>query len=108
MEPCIILLLHIKPRHGYGLAQALARFHIANTDASMVYRVLRGMEAAGLTVSEWESKASGPARRVYRLTALGHAYLAQRVGHLRETEKALHRFLDRYDRHMLETEGEFH
>jgi len=46
MEPCVTLPLHIKPRHGYDLAQALARFGLANIDASTVYRLLRAWRLA--------------------------------------------------------------
>ena len=79
-----------------------SRFHGA-------YRMLRGMEGAGLIESWWDTEvSSGPARRIYQLTPRGDAALADWVSQLSETDQVLHRFLDRYDKHMREGEGEFH
>ena len=106
IEPCILLLLREQARHGYDLAQSLAEFGIQPIDPSMVYRVLRNMEGAGLIVSQWESGNSGPARRVYRLTALGNGYLADSVAQLWETDRIIHHFLDSYDRRVKKDESE--
>jgi len=109
MEPCLLLLLHIKPRHGYELAQALAEFDMGHIDASLVYRMLRDMERGGLIESQWQTDvSSGPARRIYRLMPVGDAALAGWVAQLRETDRGLHHFLGLYSRHMQEDNGEFH
>lgn len=109
MEPCLLLLLHRHPTHGYDLTQALADFGMENLDGSTVYRMLHAMEGAGLIESRWDTDvSSGPARRIYQLTPHGDASLADWVGQLGETDQVLHRFLDRYDKHMREGEGEFH
>lgn len=108
MEPCLLLLLRGEARHGYDLARALAEFDMKGVDGSVVYRLLRNMEQIGLIASRWQSAGSGPARRMYQLTALGSTYLADCVHQLQETDRALHRFLERYDRHMSEDGREFH
>jgi len=109
MEPCLLLLLHIKPRHGYELAQALAEFGMNQINASLVYRMLRDMERGGLIESQWQTEvSSGPARRIYRLTRGGNAALADWVAQLRETDQVLHHFLGFYHEHMQEGDGEFH
>jgi len=103
------MLLHVSPSHGYELAQALARFGMDGVDASLVYRMLRQMELGGLIASEWQTDvSSGPARRIYRVTALGDATLADWVAQLRETDQVLHRFFGFYDRHLREGDSEFH
>ena len=67
VEPVVLLLLKKKGRsYGYDLGGEL-REH-ALTDAEIergaLYRTLRNLEANGNVVSEWETEASGPARRV--------------------------------------------
>ena len=111
VEPALLLLLHIAPRHGYGLMEGLQRVGFANypVDTSAIYRILRQLEASGMVTSRWDTdSAAGPPRRVYRLTEDGHRYLAAWVADLRATDGVLHRFLDAYDAHMEETDGDYH
>ena len=109
LEPCLLLLLHMGKSHGYELAQALLPFGLGEMDSSLVYRMLRGMESAGLVRSEWEAGAtSGPARRVYYLTPEGDRHLAGWVADLRGTDGFLHHFFGVYERHMKEGAGEHH
>jgi len=103
--------LHHGPAHGYNLIESLKEFGFAEdpVDSSVVYRCLREMEEEGLVTSQWDTEATaGPARRVYRLTEEGDRALAWWVAGLRETDRVLHRFLQAYDRHMEEGEGEHH
>jgi DNA-binding PadR family transcriptional regulator len=44
-------------------------------DASGVYRVLKGMKSKGLVVANWDTSGSGPAKRVFQMTAGGVACL---------------------------------
>jgi len=111
VQPCLLLLLHHGPSHGYNLIENLKEFGFAEdpVDSSAVYRYLREMEEEGLVVSQWDTEASaGPARRVYRLTEEGDRALAWWVAGLRETDRMLHRFLQAYDQHMKEGQGEHH
>jgi len=108
MEPCLLLLLQVKPMHGYELARALGEFAMEQSDASLVYRMLREMERGGLIESQWETDVSfGPARRVYRPTLLGNATLADWVAQLRRTDQELHHFLGFYDQHVQRGKGGF-
>jgi len=62
-----------------------------------------------LIESQWQTDvSSGPARRIYRLTRVGNAVLANWVAQLGETDQVLHHFLSFYHRHMQEEAGEFH
>lgn len=112
VEPCLLLLLHHGPAHGYELAERLGALGLGEppeegqglpspVDSSMVYRALRAMEEQGLVVSAWDTTASsGPPRRVYRLTPLGDQFLASWVADLRETVRLLEAFLGEYEEHM--------
>jgi poly-beta-hydroxybutyrate-responsive repressor len=111
VQPCLLLLLHQAPSHGYSLMEGLKPFGFAENpvDSSVVYRSLREMEEQGLVASQWDTEAtSGPARRVYRITEVGDRALAWWVAGLRETDQVLHRFLQAYDQHMDEGQGEHH
>jgi PadR family transcriptional regulator, regulatory protein PadR len=102
LEPCLLLLLHSHQAHGYELLDGLIPFGFGENpaDLSTVYRVLRDLEDRGFAVSSWDTSNVGPARRQYSLTEDGDRYLARWVDELRETDQALHTFMDRYDTHM--------
>lgn len=102
LEPCLLLLLHCNETHGYELLEGLKPlgFEQDPMDSSTVYRILRSLEEQGLVTSRWDTNNAGPARRLYRLTDAGDAYLAAWVGDLRETDRVLHHFLKVYDTHM--------
>lgn len=107
LQPCLLLLLHMGKSHGYELAQELAPFGLGGMDPSLVYRMLREMEATGLVESEWDpTVVAGPARRVYHLTPEGDRHLSDWVNDLGETDSFLHHFLDTYGKHMREGTGD--
>lgn len=118
VEPCLLLLLHHGPAHGYELADRLGALGLegsdeagscAPVDSSVVYRTLRAMERQGLVTSEWDTTAtSGPPRRVYRLTPLGDQVLASWVADLRETVRLLQAFLREYEEHMQQEQEAHH
>jgi len=102
LEPCLLLLLHCNQAHGYELLDGLKPFGFGQNpaDLSTIYRILRDLEDRGFAVSHWDTSNAGPARRQYTITKEGDGYLAWWVQDLRETDRALHSFLDRYDDHM--------
>ncbi len=102
LEPCLLLLLHHQQAHGYELLDELKRlgFGEDQVELSTVYRILRNLEERGFAVSHWDTGHVGPARRRYNITDAGDRYLAQWVEDLQETDRLLHRFLDRYNAHM--------
>lgn len=102
LEPCLLLLLHCHQAHGYELLEGLKPFGFGENpaDLSTVYRILRDLEERGFAVSHWDTSSVGPARREYTLTDDGDRYLAWWVQDLRETDRALHSFLDTYVAHM--------
>jgi PadR family transcriptional regulator PadR len=102
LEPCLLLLLHCDEGYGYELLEGLKQFGFEQNpvDLSTIYRFLRALEERGFVTSRWDTEGSGPARRLYQITEQGDRYLAWWVGDLRETDRVLHDFLRRYDRHM--------
>ena len=111
VQPALLLLLHIEPQHGYGLIEGLNGIGFGDypVDSSAIYRKLRQLEEAGMVTSDWDTEiTSGPPRRVYRLTASGDEYLAAMVADLRATDTVLHSFLEAYDGHLRDGQGEHH
>jgi PadR family transcriptional regulator PadR len=98
MEPFVLLELARSEAHGYELAQAIAAlgFRRAGQDPSVVYRLLRALEADGLATSEWGDGDGGPPRRVYKLTRAGSQYLDARAEDMRRQVARATLFLDRY------------
>ena len=96
VEPVVLLLLKKKGRsYGYDLSSELQEH--AMTDAEIeraaLYRTLRQLELNGNVVSEWDIDKSGPARRVYKLTAKGEKHLAEWATVLDHVSKSMARFV---------------
>ena len=96
------MLLRDNEAHGYQLQEGLKQFGFEQNpvDSSTVYRFLRDLEKRGFVTSRWDTSNVGPARRLYQITEDGNGYLAWWVDDLRETDRVLHHFLERYDSHM--------
>lgn len=61
--------------YGYQLSQRLKGCGLPAFDQGTVYRTLRHLEKSGLVSSFWDTSESGPARRMYSLTAAGEIFL---------------------------------
>jgi poly-beta-hydroxybutyrate-responsive repressor len=96
VEPVVLLLLKRKG-HSYGYDLAGNVQEHALTDAEIergaLYRTLRQLEENGNVASEWDTEAGGPARRVYRLTAVGEQHLEEWVTVLDHVSKSMARFV---------------
>ena len=70
--PMLVLdVLSVAPRHGYGIAQALVVAGLQPIKGAQLYPALARLEDDAAITSEWEQGESGPARKVYALTAFG-------------------------------------
>ena len=99
-EPALLLLLHRKPYHGYGLMEDLLSLGLEEypMDSSAVYRTLRNLEDEGMVASQWDVEVSaGPPRRVYTITPAGEDHLTRWIEDLRATQRMLQRFIEAYD-----------
>ncbi len=75
--------------YGYELTQRLAQAGLPQSDSGTVYRTLRQLERAGLVSSFWDTSESGPARRMYSLTAAGEAFLSGWIEVLEHYQRVL-------------------
>lgn len=96
VEPVLLLLLKKKGRsYGYDLAGDLGEYALtdAEIERAALYRTLRQLEKNGNVISEWETEKSGPARRVYQLTANGEKHLEEWATVLEHVSKSMSRFV---------------
>lgn len=71
----LLALLKGWSAYGYELTQRLEESGFGNFNKGSIYRALRQMEKSGLVASMWDTSEEGPARRMYRLTQIGSAFL---------------------------------
>ena len=92
VQPMILLCLAEEDLHGYGLTQKIIdspMFKGEKPDPTGVYRFLKSMEERNLVVSSWDLPASGPPKKIYRITSEGMACLERWVVTLRDYLKSL-------------------
>jgi len=95
------VLLHRGEAHGYTLVDGLVEFGFdpEKLDSSIVYRALREMEDDHLLHSAWDEEASqGPARRVYRISEAGEAFLIDWIDDLRTTRDEIDALIKAYEK----------
>jgi poly-beta-hydroxybutyrate-responsive repressor len=102
IQPSILLSLRRRPSYGYEIIQTIQEFGFVEGHAppGMIYRHLRDLEAAGLVVSSWKTEGSGPAKRVYELTAEGEEALRLWAGHMQEQALKLTNFMKAFRKTM--------
>lgn len=100
MQPSILLALKSKSSYGYELIQEISRFGFIEGPAppGMVYRHLRELEENGLVSSEWKTEGTGPAKRVYQITAEGLEVLAFWIEYMQNQAEKLLNFVKMYDK----------
>ena len=99
IQPSILMALKIKSSYGYEFIQEISRFGFVEGQAppGMIYRHLRDLEENGLVTSEWNTDATGPARRMYHLTDEGNEVLTYWIEHMRNQADKLLKFIDMYN-----------
>ena len=91
--------------YGYQLVQELGKSGLPSFDSTTVYRTLRQLEKSGLVSSFWDTSESGPARRMYSLTAAGETFLDLWLDLFGRYQKILHSALDSLDNFDRTAEG---
>ena len=101
LQPFILLILKGKDSYGYELIEKISdfRFHDSPPDVGAIYRNLRSMEKEGWVKSKWDTKGSGPAKRIYRITPQGEEILHGWAITIRKRKEALDQFLKLYQNH---------
>ena len=99
IQPCLLVMLHNEPAHGYSLLDGLEAFGFkpGQLDPSLVYRSLRDMEETKWVISEWGEDSLGPQRRMYRITSEGEAFLKVWITDLRKTREEIDALLTAYE-----------
>ena len=99
LQSCLLVLLHREPGYGYSLMSGLHEFGFAveEMDISILYRALRDLDAAELVSSTWDENSLGPKRRVYTITPLGEARLADWMQFLRQRRRQIETLEAAYD-----------
>lgn len=90
IQPAVLAVLAEEPMHGYRLVQRLGRMSMFKghaPDVAGVYRFLKAMEDRSLVSSVWDLSDSGPAKRLFDLTAKGRKCLTLWGTTLREYQE---------------------
>jgi PadR family transcriptional regulator PadR len=98
IQPSILLGLLAKASHGYELIQNIQEFGFVEGQAppGMIYRHLRQLEEDGLVSSTWETKGTGPAKRIYTITEEGKEVLAIWIDYMKKQASTLDAFIGAY------------
>ena len=98
MQPCILIQLLSKDRHGYDLFLGLGKFFgdADQYDPSIIYRLLREMESSDFIHSYEGEISRGPKRRMYRITTAGQQSLHGWIDDLQRTKAEIDRLLNMY------------
>ena len=96
VKPTVLLLLRGRKAHGYALLEELEALGVPVREPGGFYRVLRKLEGSNLIRSRWEPPASGPARRVYQLTAKGERELAVCIDALERQHRLMSDHMERF------------
>jgi DNA-binding PadR family transcriptional regulator len=101
IQPAVLAILSAKALHGYRIVQSLGvmpMFQGHEPDNTGVYRFLNAMEERGLLTSAWDISGSGPAKKLFDLTAEGRKCLAKWVTTLREYRGQIGELLEHLER----------
>jgi PadR family transcriptional regulator len=98
LYPSVLIILKEEPVHGYVLLKKLIDIGLVDSgmDPSVIYRLLRGLEEAGMAQSEHVDEGKGPTRKVYRLTDRGNAGLSAWPTQLEKARELIDWFMDKY------------
>ena len=90
--------LYLRDSYGYELIQNIQRFGFVEGHAppGMIYRHLRQMEEEGLVSSQWDTGGTGPAKRMYQITADGEEILAGWIDYMERQANDLLEFIKVY------------
>ncbi len=100
VQPTTLLFLAEQDMHGYALAQEMTAspmFKGDKPDPTGVYRFLKNMEDRSLVTSEWDLAESGPAKKIYKITAAGMACLERWIASLHDYHASIEALLESAD-----------
>ncbi len=91
----ILAVLANGSAHGYAIAREVERrsHDLLRLREGALYPALRVLETAGFIEGQWQEADTAPARRVYNITEVGRAELAQRTRDWKQYTKAINALL---------------
>ncbi len=98
IQASILLGLVSDPSYGYELISTIQSFGFIEGAAppGMIYRHLRQMEEDNLVRSEWETKETGAAKRIYTITDEGLEVLELWIQFMQANADKLNQFICMY------------
>ena len=96
--PALLLLLAEKSSHGYELTERYSDlgFTEANFDPGAIYRTLKLLESEGFIKSRWNTKDTGPAKKIYSITPDGLEILSSWASDIKRRMDVFEKFLQRF------------
>jgi PadR family transcriptional regulator PadR len=97
LDLLILQTLTIRPLHGYGIAQHIARLsdQALSVEQGSLYPALERLQARGWVTSRWESSPTGRRARYYTITRSGRRRLGEEISALDAVFLAINRVLRR-------------
>ena len=83
IEMCILALIDKKDMYGYEIVQAISRH--TDINEGTVYPILRRLTMENYFSTYLAESTEGPARKYYRITESGKAYLENAIKEWRQT-----------------------
>ena len=97
LDLLILQTLTIRPLHGYGIAQHIARLseRALSVEQGSLYPALERLQARGWVTSRWEPSPTGRRARYYTITRAGRRQLGEEISALDAVLLAINRVLRR-------------
>ena len=97
LDLLILQTLSIRPLHGYGIAQHIARLSndALSVEQGSLYPALERLQARGWVTSKWEPTPTGRRARYYTITRTGLRQLGEEISALDAVVLAINRVLRR-------------
>lgn len=101
LQPCLLLCLSDEDQHGYDLYNSLEKIipDIEEYDSTIIYRLLREMEADGFIASYEGEVSRGPRRRIYKITNTGKQQLSEWTEQLKHRREEIDSFLNLFQQY---------
>lgn len=95
LDLLILQTLTIRPLHGYGVAQHIARLSqdTLSVEQGSLYPALERLQARGWVTSKWEPTPTGRRARYYTITRSGARQLGEEISALDAVVLAINRVL---------------
>ena len=97
LDLLILQTLSIRPLHGYGISQHIARLsnEALSVEQGSLYPALERLQARGWVTSKWEPSPTGRRARYYTITRAGLKQLGEEISDLDAVVLAINRVLRR-------------